>query len=124
MSASPLPAVTTVPEQGIKSFKISVHSIIFFKLKLSFSGQYGVKSQNPTLTNKKWTIWIGIASAALLLCFVALVLFLWRKQKKRIPAQLNEDQCPVYGLYYFGDGAQIDDHTSEVVDTNSCYGDD
>ena len=96
----------------------------FFKLKLLFSGQYGGKTQNPTLSNEKWTIWIGIASAALLLCFVALVLFLWRKQKKRIPAQLNEDQCPVYGLYYFGDGAQIDDHTSEVVDTNSCYGDD
>ena len=27
MSANPLPAVTIVPEQGIKSFKISVHSI-------------------------------------------------------------------------------------------------
>ena len=65
----------------------------------------------------------GVLLAALLLCLLVMVLRHKKKKKKEIAAaqKSTEDKNPVYGLYYFTDGAQIDAGNSEVVDSNAGY---
>ena len=91
-----------------------------------FSGQ-DVQRGNSTQTADEKSgpvvILTGISAAALLLCFLALLLLLRHKQRQRAASQKSsEDQCPVYGMYYFADGVHIDGGNSEVVDTNPNYG--
>ena len=31
------------------------------------------------------------------------------------------DECPVYGIYYFAEGDQVDEGRSEVVEINDDY---
>ena len=64
----------------------------------------------------------GILLAALLLCLLVVVLRHKKKKKEIAAAQKStEDKNPVYGLYYFADGAQIDGGNTEVVDSNAGY---
>ena len=49
-----------------------------------------------------------------------MIIFLSRQQKKK-EIQGGEDLNPVYGLYYFEDGQQIDDKNAEAIDENQDY---
>ena len=47
-----------------------------------------------------------------------------RQRKKKVieqPAKFD-DLNPVYGLYYFSDGQQVDYNQAEVTDENQYYG--
>ena len=55
------------------------------------------------------------------LSFFAFVLRHRKKQKAATEIE-DEDQNPVYGLYEFADGRNIDEDRSEVVDDNENYG--
>ena len=48
-------------------------------------------------------------------------LFLLNRQKTKKEIQGQEDLNPVYGLYYFEDGQQIDDKNAEAIDENQDY---
>ena len=65
----------------------------------------------------------GILLVALLLCLLVVVFLRQKKKKKEIAAAQKsaEDKNPIYGLYYFADGAQIDAGNTEVVDSNAGY---
>ena len=63
----------------------------------------------------------GILLAALLLCLLVVVLRYKRKKEIAAAQKSTEDKNPVYGLYYFADGAQIDGGNTEVVDSNAGY---
>ena len=83
-----------------------------------------VQTGNATADEKSGqvAILVGISAAALLLCFLLLLLLLRHKQQKKAARKNSrEDQCPVYGMYYFADGVHIDGGDSEVVDRNVNY---
>ena len=66
----------------------------------------------------------AVAAVILLLSLVlVLVLVLVKKmnQRKEARAPGVVDMNPVYGMYYFADGEQIDAGKSEVVDDNDYY---
>ena len=67
----------------------------------------------------------AVAAVILLLSLVlVLVLALVKKRNQRKEARAPEvvDMNPVYGMYYFANGEQIDAGRSEVVDDNADYG--
>ena len=55
----------------------------------------------------------------MILAFI--ILFLLNRQKTKKEIQGGEDLNPVYGLYYFEDGQQIDDKNAEAIDENQDY---
>ena len=63
-------------------------------------------------------------AAVILLLSLVLVLVLAKKKNERKEARAPGvvDMNPVYGMYYFADGEQIDAGRSEVVDDNADYG--
>lgn len=84
--------------------------------------QRGNGTQTADVKPGQVAILVGISAAALLLCFFLLLLLLRHKQRKKAARQNSrEDQCPVYGMYYFADGVHIDGGDSEVVDRNVNY---
>ena len=55
---------------------------------------------------------------------LVLVLVLrFRKKQKRVANEAeDEDENPVYGMYEFTDGSNIDEGRFEIVDDNEYYG--
>ena len=72
------------------------------------------------------TVVASAVAAVILLLSLVLVLILVlvkkRNQRKEARAPGVVDMNPVYGMYYFADGEQIDAGRSEVVDDNDYYG--
>ena len=74
--------------------------------------------------------WIPIKAAlggSLLFMFLLLVLvgflFLRRRKKQKTTKEIEvEDENPVYGMYEFADGRDIDEGRSEFADANDNYG--
>jgi len=63
-----------------------------------------------------------IIVSVLVVFLVSTLIFLFiRRQKSRKEIQSGEDLNPVYGLYYFEDGQQIDDKNAEAIDENQDY---
>ena len=64
---------------------------------------------------------VGVVLLALLAFFICR-----HKQQKRTRTtstlEENNDENPVYGMYYFADGQHIDNETAEVQDENEYYG--
>ena len=67
---------------------------------------------------------MAISLVFLLVLVLVLVLRFRKKQKKQREANEAEDQDenPVYGLYEFADGSNIDEGRFEIVDDNEYYG--
>ena len=58
----------------------------------------------------------------LVLLVLVLVLVLRRRKKQRTAKEIKaEDKNPVYGIYYFADGGNIDEGRSVVTDDNENY---
>ena len=55
----------------------------------------------------------------MILAFI--IVFLLNRQETKKEIQGQEDLNPVYGLYYFEDGQQIDDKNAEAIDENQDY---
>ena len=99
-----------------------VHDLNFPSEHRSVQTQRGNATETADEKPGKVAILVGISAAALLLCFLLLLLLLRHKQRKKAARQNSrEDQCPVYGMYYFADGVHIDGGDSEVVDRNVNY---
>ena len=67
----------------------------------------------------------AISSVVGVLFLALLVFFICRHQKRTrttSAVEENNDENPVYGLYYFADGEHIDESRSEVLDNNENYG--
>ena len=72
---------------------------------------------------------VGVSSltSALLLLLVLLLLLRCRQRKNRVLSQEAEedledvDECPVYGIYYYAEGDQVDEGRTEAVDVNEDY---
>ena len=76
------------------------------------------KSSNDALT----ITLASLAAGALVLLAFVLVCVLRHKKKQRIDREtMDQDQNPIYGLYYFSDGRHIDESKSEVTDDNPIY---
>ena len=99
-------------------------------IKPLFTGQHAQPRSNTTATGRKGkhaagasspVVLGGVLLAALLLCLLVVVLRHQKKKKIAAAQKSTEDKNPVYGLYYFADGAQIDGGNSEVVDSNAGY---
>ena len=68
----------------------------------------------------------AVAAVILLLSLVLVLVLVFilvkkRNQRKEARAPGVVDMNPVYGMYYFADGEQIDAGKSEVVDDNDYY---
>ena len=69
----------------------------------------------------------SLTSALLLLLLVLLLLLRCRQRRRRVVSQEREedledvDECPVYGIYYYAEGDQVDEGRTEVVDVNEDY---
>ena len=99
-----------------------VHDLNFPSEHRPVQTQRGNSTQTADEKSGQVAILVGISAAALLLCFLLLLLLLRHKQRKKAARQNSrEDQCPVYGMYYFADGVHIDGGDSEVVDRNVNY---
>ena len=61
----------------------------------------------------------SVVLTGLLLAFIAVRR---RRRDESEPGAERQDQNPIYGLYYFGDGDKIDGDTAEVTDENTYYG--
>ena len=74
-------------------------------------------------SNEALTIALAcLAVVALLLLTLVFVCALRHKKKPRIAREtMDQDQNPIYGLYYFSDGRHIDESKSEVTDDNPIY---
>ena len=67
----------------------------------------------------------AVSSVVGVLFLALLVFFICRHQKSTrttSAVEENNDENPVYGLYYFADGEHIDYETAEVQDDNDYYG--
>ena len=66
-------------------------------------------------------------AAVLLLLLLVLVLVLRCRRRQRVASLEGEgddeevDECPVYGIYYFAEGDQVDEGRTEAVDINEDY---
>ena len=50
-------------------------------------------------------------------------LFLRRRKKQKTTKEIEvEDENPVYGMYEFADGRNVDEGRAEIVDDNEYYG--
>ena len=85
----------------------------------------GLMDWNPTTL-----IAVGVSSfgAVLLLLLLVLVLVLkCRRRRQWVPTQEGEvdvedvDECPVYGIYYYDEGDQVDEGRNEFVDVCEDY---
>ena len=67
---------------------------------------------------------IGVPSLVVLVLLLVLVICLYKRCRERPaePEWTRQDDNPVYGLYEFADGSNIDDNSAEVEDTNDYYG--
>ena len=67
---------------------------------------------------------MAIPLVFLLVLVLALVLRFRKKQKKQREANEaeDEDENPVYGMYEFADGGNVDEGRAEIVDDNEYYG--
>ena len=77
---------------------------------------------NPT------TLIVSSFGAVLLLLLLLLVLVLkCRRRRQRVPTLEVEgdiedfDECPVYGIYYYAEGDQVDEGRNEFVDVCEDY---
>ena len=66
---------------------------------------------------------ISATSMLATLSIVLIALLLRRILKKKAKAQktVTQDENPIYGRYYFPDGARVDESTAEVQDQNALY---
>ena len=65
----------------------------------------------------------GVSSGFAVLFFAVLTLIICKHRRRNRSTSVEEnDENPVYGMYYFSDGNHIDDGTSEVQDDNNYYG--
>ena len=67
----------------------------------------------------------ALVISLVVLFLLALVLFLVlrrRKTQRDTKETEDEDENPVYGMYEFADGRNIDEGRSEFVDDNENYG--
>ena len=65
----------------------------------------------------------AVSSGFAILFFAVLTLIICKHRRRNRSTSVEEnDENPVYGMYYFADGNHIDDGTSEVQDDNSYYG--
>ena len=72
---------------------------------------------------------VGVSSltSALLLLLLVLLLLLRCRQRRRVLSQEAEedledvDESPVYGIYYYAEGDQVDEGRTEAVDVNEDY---
>lgn len=86
--------------------------------------------QKPSGESKESTDNIAVASAISSIVgvlFLALLVFFvcrnkHQKRTRTTSSVENNDQNPVYGMYYFADGEHIDYETAEVQDENEYYG--
>ena len=70
-------------------------------------------------------VFVGAIGSVTAIFFIAVLMFLIRKCKRRkrtTSAVENNDENPVYGMYYFADGEHIDYGSVEVQDDNAYYG--
>ena len=66
-----------------------------------------------------------VSISAIAMLFIAILLFIickFKRRKRTTSTVENNDENPVYGMYYFGDGEHIDYGTTEVQDDNDAYG--
>ena len=67
----------------------------------------------------------ALVISLVVLFLLALVLFLVLRRRKKQRDTIDtedEDENPVYGMYEFADGRNIDEGRSEFVDDNENYG--
>ena len=65
----------------------------------------------------------AVSSGFAILFFAVLTLIICKHRRRNRPTSVEEnDENPVYGMYYSADGNHIDDGTSEVQDDNNYYG--
>ena len=84
-------------------------------MKLYFAG--------PGIEGSAQIAALVISLVVLFLLASVLFLVLRRRKKQRDTKETeDEDENPVYGMYYFATGDHIDGSMSEVVDTNDYYG--
>ena len=66
---------------------------------------------------------IAAACGCVVLVTILALIAVHRRRKGRAEGNTEgQDQNPIYGLYYFGDGDKIDGDTAEVTDENTYYG--
>ena len=59
--------------------------------------------------------------APLSIVLIALLLRRILKKKAKAKKTVTQDENPIYGRYYFSDGARVDSSTAEVQDQNALY---
>ena len=64
----------------------------------------------------------ALVISLVVLFLLASVLFLVLRRRKKQKETEDEDENPVYGMYEFADGRNIDEGRSEFVDDNENYG--
>ena len=79
------------------------------------------RSSNSTDTE----VFVGAIGSVTAIFFIAVLMFLickCKRRKRKTSAVENNDENPVYGMYYFADGEHIDYGCVEVQDDNAYYG--
>ena len=108
-------------------FTIKSAQVLTLKGFLKYSSVLiSLLSDLSTTTASSSTLVIAsISSVLVILCIVAVLVFvLYRRMKGTRAPEIEEevDENPVYDMYYFADGEQVDYGNSEVQDENQYYG--
>ena len=95
---------------------------VFFPVLGSLKFQT-VADEEDSLVSPVSVVLIFVGSFLLILFVVFLAIAIRRFQnRKRTQSIAEQEQNPVYGLYYFPDGNVIDSGNSLAQDNNSYYG--
>ena len=87
-----------------------------------------ISSEQVSLNSTDTEVLVSAIGSVIAILFIAVLLFIICKCKRRkrtkssSSVEENNDENPVYGMYYFADGEHIDYETAEVQDDNEYYG--